>query len=1089
MVIRSEHGGASHAKPIENADSKKMDAAQDIVENHDTELKTEPNIELGLTQEQKKNIRDFASGYFDGLLADGARERNSFFENDSVINTLAELSEDSEYGESGSYTRQLMFGAGEFLLAFADRVKELKKNNQNNEAATLAAKIEDALFSISPSIINYADYVSQIRVAAKTTRIPELQGYVGGTMVGEIAYEMSFARDEHIEWVRDSIQELPIAEQLDVIQFLNAVARKAAAQGEWAEKGVDNVERIHKDISESTRYPLIQITALASLERTLSERENPTGSVVVYHGDRSEGRTINAYDQTINREIDQKINPEGITKSRLDRYIQLSKDHIGLIDHSGLLHASANIDIKSIPEVNESKIIPDDIENHLKYIDNLTREFKKFGPIVLKRVRAEELLLSLDEKIFEPQLITEHKSDTQEIWAKIKGLEPDQWNSLFRTFDEIGNICRAVDIQKATLEKEFDAYVDRRLGEMVDIMSKNTANTQNLWFQNFQSELQTEIENNNPEKAKKILEDFARGVFVSQSIHRPQVLDTQMQGVADEIRDLASGAYYKSFMAQRVHAYVEENNFEALLAQKQLEKIQILEVLRGNFAVFLESVHTHLENLAEQIKQQRVDIHFVAEEEMLENPTVLPIGDTSQLEDEYLLFQQMHMPDVRAYIEQALGIQFSEITLRSQVQLLHFLAEQDNDAFDRISTIASQDGLDKKALFDSFFASASDKKHADMLLQFAENVPPEAANKIFGRYRDLLEIFNGIEQDINEFFINDLRAEGTKVDTRNVVIEMLNRVNQFLFTELEHASEKNIAEIDERMKAFQEEVAIFSSIFKSAVSENIDFTFDEISGLDFSQAQVEHLTPDQVERMKAIAAQNYAGGTEYDQIVLREFAENFTPGAQGRFDILEHNGEMIAFIMFKPIRDTDGQPIPKQLYVGAFNLDKRYQGSAIGAAVMRETMLREPREGNVVHGIASPDRPATMDYIEKLGYAITGVYDDVINGEVVNRDVLIECDLALNENVKTRAAYEHVLLEYLIDADKITPDYLTEKKPDIISMVYNPRDARNKERAKDAIALLTDVQNGYRGTRFFVDPTDSNPNKRARRNIMVFEKV
>jgi N-acetylglutamate synthase-like GNAT family acetyltransferase len=96
---------------------------------------------------------------------------------------------------------------------------------------------------------------------------------------------------------------------------------------------------------------------------------------------------------------------------------------------------------------------------------------------------------------------------------------------------------------------------------------------------------------------------------------------------------------------------------------------------------------------------------------------------------------------------------------------------------------------------------------------------------------------------------------------------------------------------------------------------------------------------------------------------VREFEEVLS-GQSKEFDLLTHNGEMIAFIRF------DKQP-NGNLYAGSLNVRPEARSSQIGMALLRATLDKKAETHNI-EAVAHSKLPMLKHYTEDFGFEITG---------------------------------------------------------------------------------------------------------------------
>jgi hypothetical protein len=109
-------------------------------------------------------------------------------------------------------------------------------------------------------------------------------------------------------------------------------------------------------------------------------------------------------------------------------------------------------------------------------------------------------------------------------------------------------------------------------------------------------------------------------------------------------------------------------------------------------------------------------------------------------DEELRTFQEVHRPELRAYLEwQMGGIKFEDIDMQTQIRLLHFASHADTDRFYRL--LDGTGGLDEKSrpqFLETFLATEFGDDFGESILTINEKLPEEVAVEVFdmaGEYR------------------------------------------------------------------------------------------------------------------------------------------------------------------------------------------------------------------------------------------------------------------------------------------------------------------------------------------------------------------
>lgn len=235
------------------------------------------------------------------------------------------------------------------LIGFIEEKSESAKDlEEKKQLAEFIERIHDALFSYSPNVTEGLRTPEMLVVSSMANRVPEVQGWFGQTMVGEMAYELAFYRGS-MEGVINHIKDKPVGELLDIIHQLETVGANAIGNGEWAEPTLDRVSEILKGLSDHPS-PLVHYAITSTIDRLQEEEQNPTMGVVTWHGNKSAGRLAEKMNRQMDIEhveISRTVNPDVPVNGML---VMVARDAIGMIDQSAIPRMLARVDTKALPE-------------------------------------------------------------------------------------------------------------------------------------------------------------------------------------------------------------------------------------------------------------------------------------------------------------------------------------------------------------------------------------------------------------------------------------------------------------------------------------------------------------------------------------------------------------------------------------------------------------------------------------------------------------------------------------------------------------------------------------------------------------------
>lgn len=232
---------------------------------------------------------------------------------------------------------------------------------------------------------------------------------------------------------------------------------------------------------------------------------------------------------------------------------------------------------------------------------------------------------------------------------------------------------------------------------------------------------------------------------------------------------------------------------------------------------------------------------------------------------------------------------------------------------------------------------------------------------ILRQYGNLIKEAHRVDEEISKFFKDSATAE--QIEKAKVTQEIVKRAEKLL-VEFTEKREVDLKEIIERVT---NEITLFLSIFKTAYQFKKEFKFEDMQGLDF-EAKRESPSEEEVRQMEEIVAKNYKK-TPLLQGVLKGLHTALS-GVYNTFYLLKHNGKVVSFDRFEQRLDEEGNP-NGEVEFASFNTDPAYQNSAIGTAMMEQTLELNAKE-NTVLADTDPHSPACINYVEKQGFDIVG---------------------------------------------------------------------------------------------------------------------
>lgn len=403
-------------------------------------------------------------------------------------------------GETNSFSQGLLAlryreGVGIFLNALIDFVAEKSSDPKNApKLRNFIGGAHEMLFSLSPNIANQIGMENLLITTAKANRVPEAQGWFGQNMVGEMAYELAFCSPEAVERIAARLQQLPVAEKLDVLAQLETVAADAVAQGDWAQPVAERVRYLIEQMTTNHDSPIIQYSSELAVERIAEEEENPSLGVVTFHGNKQGGRLnrgVTHEQRQQHTKLAGQINPDIAVDGTI---LPIASDAVAIFDHSQIPRHMARVKLEALPVSGEISIVA--LRNALATCRDP------------RRLQAEDLI-NLLSFINDRVVIPDRQS-----WAKISDrLNAQDWDEFF------------------TAKQSFEA-LKQRYNQALYSGVRESYSERELW----------------QEQEGYALREAADKIAVAYPIIRPELV-RYLQGVEKRLAKQLAPAHFESYSA------------------------------------------------------------------------------------------------------------------------------------------------------------------------------------------------------------------------------------------------------------------------------------------------------------------------------------------------------------------------------------------------------------------------------------------------------------------------------------------------------------------------------------------------------------
>ncbi|MBD3311348.1 MAG: GNAT family N-acetyltransferase [Candidatus Magasanikbacteria bacterium] len=1052
LMIKYNYKNMETGKKTTNQDSYKL---VPVDSKKNKEVITEKGVDNNVEKESKdfeEKIRNFAFDFFDSSFShviksnEMGKTLDGIYLLEDTEKKLAILSGDEENYENRIIGKQFQKAVEIFLEEMVKFIKEKKKENNLKDVERFTDYIEESLFYSSPSLLSNLDLSSQFDLAAATTRVPELQGFVGPGMVGDMVYELSFYPDNSIvDEFYNKIITSPVAKQLDYLDFIKIMAQKASAQGSWARPALNRMIELSNKLSKDTKLPFVKYASDSTLELLNVEKQEPSHDVVQMRGGRKYGRQTKLNEYILQKhEKFSHIIMTDIDLADSDRLLRVSQDYVGVMDQAGSINYFSKFEKK------EEEIQKSDYDILMV---RTIKEFVQHRGDVMNQQDLNRLIGYINRNLLD----IKQPKQIIKFWQEQEVLTDEEWVIFFESDSRITDLHREFEKFKKDIYKESGFLAEKASRDYVQSFIQKISSEKNNYLQKRREQVLKALREGDEEEAFSIASNTASAAFaLSSGLEKGST-----NRVVEDLRMI-----YEDITKRHDNIW-HEANLKLLEEQKKIEakNSKLFENFSSLFGKIFENkeelnnnLYTTLKKIEKQTENHLRKVHMISGDRLMEDPAILPFGVEDAKEEELLLFQQLHRPGLKSYIEDKLNFNFEELDLRTQLHFLSFVSEKDDGTFEDVEDLMQNKHLDHQAFLKTFFACAADRKIGQDIINFARTNGIEKANPIFERYQELIEDISEVEKLIADFFVS---KKGKQVDTRKVVQEIVLRSNRTLIQGMKLGEKVNVEELNYQLQKIRKDVSNFASIFKTAFKGKEKIDLESIKGLDFSTSKIEELTDEDKQEMQEIAKKNWLPRGKAGEGVIKEFGETLESGKDIDFYVLKQDENLVSFMRFdKP--DSDGHR-----YAGSFNVDPEYRGSAIGEAMLVNA-LEEQAKNYVIDATVHPGIQVGTDYVEKRGFNITGVipnYDD--SGETF---FAIELDRYGNEKLNTKDKQDYSQEKFVSIYNSIYKDKKLEELigSKIIVRHFDPK--KQGDLVEKEVGELT--ENGYIGTRYFTDPED-----------------
>lgn len=830
-----------------------------------------------------------------------------------------------------------------------------------------------------------------IILGAKMSEVTEARNRFGGVLVDDITYDLSlyrddwpsaFRRDKYIDGFYQDVQNLSLAEKLNLSNFLETLAADAIASGSWSLPARNIVENIIEKMREESQSVFLDNTLDLAERRIESEMEYPTLSVIKNVSKGDHGKLSERLDNALIEESDRIAHSikSSVPLQTYDGYLRVSRDAIAIIDRTNSPRLYGRIKEEDVKERSEVDV------RSVERVRSAVEDIEGF------RIYFAKIFNYINELIMHPAFNTDINSaeDLGEVWREKIGIfSKEQWEDFFKAriaVDTMTDDLCNFEIQQWDEAGDKNEILSNEL--IIKIYDKLTELiTGGMEEPQEWKHLEQLVKNNKlSDETFDVVDTILMPYHVYRSIRsgfgsklEDVVYAKESNPVDDDLKRRMFKNYHPDLDAlskewddlPRLH---RANNDAARLAleerynQEEERRLQYVgEYILAESSVkekILEIQHGILDfigSFENEINTDLPKVDFVPYRYIDEDKNINPYSNQNN-SDLPTLLRQLHRPLMREKIESDLDISFNDFNLNSQVHLLQFLAGNNKEIYGQIKDLLHKDIPYKNEFLISFLSCAGDYSFGNVLLAIAEKFSPEIAEKIFVKYSELANQADGVGDYLRSDFGEQLKKKPGLGE--EITSSLLKKGKEILETASKMAGQED--SILSILNDTHADLQFFANAFKSLKKEGVDVKLDQFPGTSIEDIRAKELDEATKEQLLAISDQNWRLRPHMYEAIMESFKKSLED-PQTIFHIVKNGDKVVAFFRMD---DT----APQERYFGSVNIRPETQGYALAPALMQQMFLREA-DGFLVTAHCNPWDKVTEQYIGDSGFVATKLLD------------------------------------------------------------------------------------------------------------------
>ena len=313
--------------------------------------------------------------------------------------------------------------------------------------------------------------------------------------------------------------------------------------------------------------------------------------------------------------------------------------------------------------------------------------------------------------------------------------------------------------------------------------------------------------------------------------------------------------------------------------------------------------------------------------------------------EEMYAFQYTLQPKFRCGLQKKFNIELSELSIRTQFNLIHFFIENEEE-WPKLNELLDLRGQDRKSRTSlmKVFTGLNIQENLDKLLSLAKS-DPETFNGFTDIYSHIIDSGENLFTVLNDS-VNNPKLYETFPIIKNKYIDKANA----LFAKLSHpkSTESPHDALNEARNINLDMISV-ATIFAECKKGGTPISFDDFAKMDMNVLTGNEMTIDgarevdtYMSEMTRIYEENITNKDKVPDLIPTFKAR--ADDIDSEFHVLKLDSAIVAFIVFT--KNKDGT-----YFASGLNVNKEVRGSGVGEVMMRETILEKMKTATVTGSV------------------------------------------------------------------------------------------------------------------------------------------